>query len=171
MPTGGRRDGHGEVRANSPGPLVFPARGCRNGVSLGEVGEGKGFEVYRMRSYRTQLHGGSERNNGSIFLSVLSAVAESQHDFLPFGEKISPAPSDNTHQFTGHERDRETGSDYMLARYHESDQARFLAPDPLQSSARPSSAQSWNRYSYVGNNPMNREDPTGLDVPPENRSI
>jgi len=40
--------------------------------------------------------------------------------------------------------------------------ARFLSPDPLLNSGRPDDPQSWNRYAYVRNNPLNRVDPTGL---------
>jgi hypothetical protein len=41
-------------------------------------------------------------------------------------------------------------------------EGRFTSPDPLQASARPSAPQSWNRYSYVLNNPLKLVDPTGL---------
>jgi len=41
----------------------------------------------------------------------------STHNYFPFGEEVPwVAPSYNTHQYTGHERDRETGLDYMMAR-------------------------------------------------------
>jgi hypothetical protein len=41
--------------------------------------------------------------------------------------------------------------------------AGFLSVDPLVSTAAAMrSPQLWNRYSYVGNNPINRVDPTGL---------
>ena len=36
---------------------------------------------------------------------------------------------------------------------------RFLSPDPIVSE--PWSAQGWNPYSYVGNSPLSRTDPTG----------
>ncbi|MFQ5719726.1 MAG: hypothetical protein ACE5IK_09255, partial [Acidobacteriota bacterium] len=44
----------------------------------------------------------------------------SQHKYLPFGEEYpaSGGASPNTHKFTGHERDRSTGLDYMYARYY-----------------------------------------------------
>jgi RHS repeat-associated protein len=38
---------------------------------------------------------------------------------------------------------------------------RFLSVDPVMPVEAMRSPQLWNRYSYVGNNPMNRVDPTG----------
>lgn len=40
---------------------------------------------------------------------------------------------------------------------------RFVSPDPLLSSGKPSVPQSWNRYTYCLNNPLNLTDPSGLD--------
>ena len=40
-------------------------------------------------------------------------------------------------------------------------QRRFISPDPLVSA--PSNAQSYNRYSYVWNNPLNFTDPSGFE--------
>ncbi len=53
--------------------------------------------------------------------------------------------------FTGHERDKETGLDYMLARYAGSTIARFLAVDPAIGSVSAGAPVTWNRYSYVFN--------------------
>ncbi|HZS71437.1 MAG TPA: RHS repeat-associated core domain-containing protein, partial [Candidatus Acidoferrum sp.] len=41
---------------------------------------------------------------------------------------------------------------------------RWTTPDPASLSvASPAFPQSWNRYSYVLNNPMNLLDPSGLE--------
>ena len=39
---------------------------------------------------------------------------------------------------------------------------RFLSVDPLLNSGRPDDPQTWNRYSYVGGNPLSFIDPLGL---------
>jgi len=63
---------------------------------------------------------------------------------------------------TGKERDAETGLDFFLARYYSGAQGRFLSVDPLiVSEINASIPQSWNRYAYVGNNPLKNVDPTG----------
>jgi hypothetical protein len=39
---------------------------------------------------------------------------------------------------------------------------RFTSPDPLLSSGRVENLQTWNRYAYCLNNPLNTVDPTGM---------
>jgi RHS repeat-associated protein len=62
-------------------------------------------------------------------------------------------------QFTTYERDAESGNDYALARYYDSTVARFCSADPL--GGQPGDPQSWNRYAYVENDPINLTDPSG----------
>ena len=86
------------------------------------------------------------------------------HDFFPFGEEIVPMPDDSTKLFTGHERDRETGLDYMLARYYGPSLARFLTVDPgNKARGNPSTPQRWNLYAYARNNPVAFIDPNGRE--------
>jgi RHS repeat-associated protein len=85
-------------------------------------------------------------------------------DYLPFGGFLTGGPQPSTtHLFTGHERDTATlasNLDYMHARYFSPNLGRFLSVDPVGGEV--GSSQSWNRYSYVRNNPIIRNDPTGL---------
>lgn len=67
-------------------------------------------------------------------------------------------------RYTSKERDDETGLDYFGARYYSSPQGRFTSPDPLLSSGTIYAPQTWNRYSYVLNNPLKYTDPFGLYV-------
>jgi RHS repeat-associated protein len=75
--------------------------------------------------------------------------------------------------FTGHEREYMgtqpdvsplEGLDYMHARYYSAGLGRFLSVDPVPGSI--GSSQSWNRYGYVHNNPVNLTDPLGLKAQP-----
>jgi hypothetical protein len=50
----------------------------------------------------------------------------------------------------------------MLARYYSSSLGRFMAVDPSRASVRPAQPQTWNRYSYVFNNPLRLVDPDGM---------
>ena len=100
-------------------------------------------------------------------------------DYAPFGEELAGYDGRDARwgsvgsmtsevgipQFTGKERDAETGLDYFGARYFSAAQGRFTSPDPLMASAHASNPQSWNRYAYVLNNPLRFADPDGMDVP------
>ena len=93
-----------------------------------------------------------------------------RHDYLPFGEECSTGPcaanlalgSAQPRQFTGKERDRETGFDYFGARYYAPSIGRFTTVDPVftwqENIVDP---QRWNRYAYARNNPLRYTDPDG----------
>ena len=65
-------------------------------------------------------------------------------------------------QFTSYERDSESGLDFAEARFYSSVQGRFTSIDPLIESAVTANPQTFNRYSYVSNSPINIVDPTGM---------
>ena len=84
-------------------------------------------------------------------------------DSYPFGGErpvVGPT-SGNTYKFTGKERDFESGLDNFGARYDSSSLGRFMSPDPTPESIRLDNPQTWNRYSYVLNNPLELVDPSG----------
>jgi len=61
--------------------------------------------------------------------------------------------------YTGHEMDDEIGVINMNARIYDPFLGRFLSADPVLPDAY--DMQSYNRYSYVVNNPLKYVDPTG----------
>ncbi len=71
-------------------------------------------------------------------------------------------------QFSGKERDAESGLDYFGARYYSGAQGRFTTPDwsdkpePIPY-ANLNDPQTLNLYSYVRNNPLSKADPDGHD--------
>jgi RHS repeat-associated protein len=68
-------------------------------------------------------------------------------------------------QFTGKERDAETGLDYFGARYYSGAQGRFSSPDPITIlPERLLDPQQLNLYAYVRNNPLKLIDPTGMKI-------
>jgi RHS repeat-associated protein len=90
-----------------------------------------------------------------------------QTDYFPFGGAAYTSGSDPNHyKFTGKERDTESGLDNFTARYFGSSMGRFMSPDPDEESGidNMGDPQMWNGYSYVGNNPLNRTDPSGRTV-------
>jgi len=87
-------------------------------------------------------------------------------EFEPFGalRGSSDSSPETSHLFTGHERDLGTGSselDYMHQRYYSAGLARFVSVDPVM--GRTENSTSWNRYSYVLNNPIKFIDPDGRE--------
>ncbi|HPA79478.1 MAG TPA: RHS repeat-associated core domain-containing protein [Thermoanaerobaculales bacterium] len=95
-----------------------------------------------------------------------SRAVIASHDYYPFGEEITASSQDSEAlKFTGHERDLRDPTkttddlDYMHARFYNPWIGRFLSTDPIGGT--PVAPQSWNRYSYVRNNPVNAVDPTG----------
>jgi RHS repeat-associated protein len=94
-----------------------------------------------------------------------------KRDYQPFGEEIPSSmggrPSlydvqtEIRQQFTGKERDAETGLDYSIARYLSASQGRFTSPDAPLVDQDVVNPQSWNLYSYVRNNPLRGIDPSG----------
>jgi len=82
--------------------------------------------------------------------------------FYPYGQEKPSATQNDTEKFTGYFRDAATGLDYANARYHQPGVGRFMTPDPYRKSAKRRNPGSWNRYAYVGGDPINSSDPTGL---------
>ena len=74
--------------------------------------------------------------------------------------QIAGFNSDQTRKgYTGHEMVDGAGLIHMGGRLYDAHTGRFLSADPFIQA--PNNTQSFNRYSYVMNNPMNYTDPTG----------
>jgi RHS repeat-associated protein len=79
---------------------------------------------------------------------------------------VFSAASVHPSNFTGKERDAESGNDYFGARYYASTMGRFLSPDwsakvePVPY-AKLDNPQSLNLYAYVQNSPLDRMDADG----------
>ncbi len=127
--------------------------------------------------YVTSDHLGSTR----MLTDSSGSTNVRRYDYLPFGEEILAGPSGQVRttgmgyssspdglieKFTGQARDAAdsnslTGLDWFRARYLSSAQGRFQSADPGNAGANPGDPQTWNAYSYVGNNPLSYTDPDG----------
>ncbi len=110
----------------------------------GKLVESKGQVVVQDRLGSTVVHG-TERLS-----------------YWPYGEQKPGATAQNRMKFGTYFRD-EDGKDYARQRYYASGMGRFLTPDP-SGPGDPADPQSWNYYAYAVNNPVNLNDPEGLDV-------
>jgi len=84
-------------------------------------------------------------------------------DYYSFGkivrEYINPGTTAEKYQYSGKERDTESGYDYFNARNYHSEVGRFLSVDPLAGKY-----PGWSSYNYTMNNPMNMVDPDGMQA-------
>lgn len=89
--------------------------------------------------------------------------------FDAWGKRINPATgatitgataSGITRGYTDHEHLTDLGLVHMNGRVYDPVLARFISADPFIDGA--DDAQGFNRYSYVGNNPLNATDPSGF---------
>jgi len=103
---------------------------------------------------------GDRLGNARVVTNSSGTIVE-ESDYYPFGQERTPIVDnlDNNYKFTQHERDSESGLDHTQYRQLSSAQGRWLSPDPVRGS--PAKPQSWNRYSYVANSPVNAFDPSG----------
>ncbi len=93
-------------------------------------------------------------NNGTVTSTI---------DLDPWGGETSRSNNQafQPRRFTSYERDSNGGDEAMMRRYAGKWQ-RFVQPDPYDGSYNLANPQSFNRNTYVQNDPVNFVDPTGL---------
>ena len=111
---------------------------------------------------------GGRKMFASVYMGPLKATTpnrlESRSEHFPYGEQKGASPPDNDKDyFTTYRRD-ESGLDYAWNRYYSPTMGRFTTADPYGGSAVAGDPQSWNRYAYVGNDPVGSFDPEGLQA-------
>jgi RHS repeat-associated protein len=124
------------------------------------VNDGTGLKYFLTDHPSTALRAGF----GSIVaITAADGTLITQQRYLPFGgqrtDVTSPAASPTDFTYTGQRAlaaDMGGIMDYH-ARFYSPTLGRFLQPDTVT----PDGPQGLNRYSYVMNNPVNFNDPTG----------
>ena len=145
--------------------------GIWDGYMLYRYGRAGGCWV-RLRFKRIRVNGaslgvaagGNYGYFGGRLLNVQDRVgsARSGQSFFPYGETKTGVSTADALSFATYSRDGSTGLDYADQRFYANQWGRFISPDPAIGSVAPSNPQSWNRYSYVINEPVNSQDPEGL---------
>ena len=92
-----------------------------------------------------------------------SGSVESSIELDPWGGETDRSTNEafQPHKFTSYERDG-IGSDDAMNRRYNRWWSRFEQPDPYDGSYDLSNPQTFNRYAYVNNDPVNFVDPSGL---------
>ncbi len=98
-------------------------------------------------------------NNGDVVFQGFDAWGTPLIDGWNGTEKASLEETQKG--FTNHEHLMEVKLIHMNGRVYDPVVGRFLSPDPLIQD--PANSQSYNRYSYVLNNPLSYTDPTGYE--------
>jgi RHS repeat-associated protein len=81
--------------------------------------------------------------------------------YTPFGAPLTQAGTpQGSFGFAGEQHDPAAGLTFLRARYYDPSTGRFLTRDPYPAYA--SVPSTLHRYAYVGNNPVNWVDPSGL---------
>ncbi|MBS1823431.1 MAG: RHS repeat-associated core domain-containing protein, partial [Acidobacteria bacterium] len=112
----------------------------------------------------TTYYAGDQLGSGRMLLAGTGWPVSSS-TFYPFGLEQSATTDPNHYKFAGLERDEQNGEpglDHATFRQYSSTMGRWYAPDPYLGSMDLNDPQSFNRYSYVGNNPLSYIDPSGL---------
>ncbi len=140
-----------------PMALYNPASGAwtdmiwAGGNLLGEV-TGSQAPEYRLLDHE-----------GSLVATTDSSGNVTGTDLLtPYGQAVSNSTSD-FYLYTGLDQDAINGSDHAWYRNYSTAQSRWLRPDPYNGSYDLYNPQSFNRYNYVENNPLEFIDPRGLN--------
>jgi RHS repeat-associated protein len=140
----------------------------KDGELLATTKEGGGYE------YATADHLGSPRAWTSGQNGNLTSLRRC--DYMAFGEDLFAGYGTRTtdqgyavntqtdgqrKRFGSHELDNETGLYFMQARYFSSLQGRFTSVDPSSKGTTPTEPQTWNKYIYAKNNPLQYVDKNG----------
>ena len=86
--------------------------------------------------------------------------------YFPYGVEYygdSNTTTNNTEKYATYTRDTVSGLDYAMNRYYNSPWGRFMTPDRYAASAHLGIPQSWDRYAYTVDDPINGNDPSGND--------
>ncbi len=153
---GGSHAGEVIYFGGRPVALYNPASGAwtdmiwAGGNLLGEV-TGSQAPEYRLLDHEGSLVATTDGSGGVTGMDLLT----------PYGQAVSNSTSD-FYLYTGLDQDAINGSDHAWYRNYSTAQSRWLRPDPYNGSYDLYNPQSFNRYNYVENNPLEFTDPSGL---------
>lgn len=112
----------------------------------------------------TTLYYHADHLGGANVLTDATGFKKELIEYEPFGqesrhEKYGSSEEVAWYYFTGKKTDDESGLIYFGARYYDPSLGRFITPDTIVQAA--SNPQTFNRYTYCNNNPVNYVDPDG----------
>ncbi|MBU0505819.1 hypothetical protein KJ708_07505 [bacterium] len=133
------------------------------GVPPGEISD-ETYTYYHHGDHLGSSHLVTEGNSsGGLHNGIMYPYGEliQRIEYYPFGEEkyVLNPNLDLDPSYTGQQYDQASGLYYYKSRYYNPRIARFIQADTIIPDAE--NLQSYNRYSYVENNPLKYTDPTG----------
>ena len=116
------------------------------------------------RQYNVYFGGKLVKSKGVVVVtdrlgSVRANSNGERMSYYPYGEEKTTT-ADGREKFGTYTRDN-ASTDYADQRYYAVGMGRFNSADPYRNSAGARDPGSWNRYAYVGGDPLNFIDPHG----------
>ena len=131
-------------------------------LSIREVTNGT-TSVVADRVYFGGLLLGTAGNGPSYDVTTMTDRLGTAAAGYPYGTYIGNVSTGNDQpDFATYTKDATTGFEYASQRYYSAGLGRFITVDPSAGSETVLDPSSWNRYSYVGGDPVNLFDPFGL---------
>jgi RHS repeat-associated protein len=129
-----------------------------NGNLLARYAQGAGIDepLEEIASGTTSYYQQDGLGSVTSLSSTTGALGNNTYTYDSYGNTTTSATVVNPFRYTGREPDSETGLYYYRARYYDPSNGRFISEDPLRFKA------GINFYSYVKNNPVVDNDPSGL---------
>lgn len=93
------------------------------------------------------------------FITDGNGVKVRSTEYDPFGNFRSALGTGTSYLYQAQQKDAESSFYYLRARYYDPTVGRFISKDPVKGVLE--NPQTLNPYVYVGNNPINRSDPSG----------
>ncbi|MCT4554445.1 MAG: RHS repeat-associated core domain-containing protein [Pelagimonas sp.] len=117
------------------------------------IDEPLGFERGGVEYALYTDHLGSPRE----VVETATGIVAASYRYASFGTRAQTGSLTQRYAFTGREEDREIGLIYFRARHYDPASGTFIQRDPIGFGGGDA-----NLYAYVGNDPQNFVDPTGL---------
>jgi RHS repeat-associated protein len=127
------------------------------------LADGDDYYIYGADSHPIEKISGSsvsylhqDQQGSTRFLTDSSGTVTGTYSYDPYGKVTDhTGKADTTLQYNGQYTDKESGYQYLRARYYDLQTGQFLTRDPV-------SALSRQPYGYASDNPINWTDPFGL---------
>ncbi len=149
-------------RLNQPDELVHYIRSGGGTVAIyTQIDDGQALTDKTRYLHKDHLGSvESITDESGVVTEHLSYDAHGKRRLTDWNAGTPTAPAETPRGFTGHEHLDGVGLIHMNGRVYDPTLGRFLSADPNVQA--PDDTQSFNRYSYVKNNPLSYTDPSGF---------